>query len=169
MTYRFLTTMALFLTLFSAAQAQSPIPITLGPLAHNEARLSILATDGAEATYTPSELETFPTYRLTTTTPWRIQPATFDGVLLNDVLAAHGLQDTEVLRVEAENDYAVTLDKAVRDATPILLATRVDGRALSRRERGPILFVVGAEDYARLEVITERHLVWMARRIAPDG
>ena len=51
----------------------------------------IVAADGTEKSYSPADLEKFQTYSLTTTTPWRDDPADFQGVLLNDVLAANGL------------------------------------------------------------------------------
>ena len=69
------------------------------------------------------------------------------------------------IRVVAENDYAVTIPRAVWEASPLLVATRVDGAAHSRRARGPIQFVFDMAAYEASEVITESHWVWSAARI----
>ena len=164
----------IFVTLFagvfwaSVAAAQTPEPSTLSPIEHMDAELVVTGADGSETSYSPAELETLPTYRLRTTTPWREEPADFDGVLLTDLLERHGLLELESIEVLAENDFRTVIPRAVWDSVPVLLATRVNGAALTRRERGPILFVIGAEDFARNPVVSESHLVWMAARIAPE-
>jgi hypothetical protein len=104
--------------------------------------------------------------RLTTVTPWREAPAAFDGVLLTDLLAQNGLQDAAAINVVAENDYVVRISSDTWKRWPILIATRVNGKPHTRRQRGPIQFVlpmsednlVGREDY-------QNNWVWMAARI----
>lgn len=118
------------------------------------------------AQYDPAALETLGMYRLTTRTPWRDAPATFEGVRLNDLLAAHGLDDAQAIRVTAENDYSVVIPRTAWTDHDALVVTRVDGRAHSRRERGPIQFVF---DFDRDPVVGEKSFeqnwVWMAARI----
>ncbi len=151
----------LYFGLATSAMA-APKPVDLAPMHHMEAQLEVRVGDRSGTTYEPADLESFPTYRIETTTPWREEPAVFEGILLTDLLAAHGLLDAPSIRVTAENDYTTVITREVWEAAPILVATRVDGRPHSRRDRGPIQFVVPAEDYVGLSVVTESHLVWMA-------
>lgn len=150
----------------AAGVAAAPVKTALEPLTHLDATLTIRAPDGSVHVYTPAMLEELPTYSLTTATPWREKPARFEGILLSDLLERHGMADLDAIRVIAENDYTTTIERAVWTATPMVIATRVDGRAHSRRERGPIQFVVDSADYERLGEVREHHLVWMAATIA---
>lgn len=147
--------------------AAEPRPVTLDPATHRAASLSVTGVDGLVVTYAPSDLENMPTYAMETTTPWRQDMTLFEGVLLKDVLAASGLMDVEVIEVLAENDYAITIPDDVWELAPVMVATRANGKPLTRRDRGPLLFVIPAEYFARHDVITNSHLVWMAASIAP--
>ena len=149
----------------SRAVADAPNPVDLAPISHATAELVIVDADGVERRFTPATLEELDTFRLRTTTPWREEPAEFDGVLLSDLLQAGGLAGAEEIRVTAENDYSTVIPRAVWESTPVLVATRVDGRAHTRRERGPIQFVISMQDYEASTIATEAHMVWMAARI----
>ena len=142
-------------------------PVDLGPIKHAKAELVVVSPDGVQASYSPSDIETFPTFRIETTTPWRNEPAQFDGVLLRDLLDANGMGDLPAIRVTAENDFAVTIEREVWEDVDSLGATRVDDRPHSRRARGPIQFVIDREAFEASELAGERHLVWMAARIEP--
>lgn len=149
------------------ALAGSPQPVNLGPINHARAELVVVSPDGAQVSYTPSEIESFPTFRLQTTTPWRNEPAQFDGVMLRDLLAASGMAELPAVRVTAENDFAVTIEREVWEDVDIMVATRVNDRPHSRRSRGPIQFVIDHEAFETSDIAGERHLVWMAARIEP--
>jgi len=127
--------------------------------------LTVVASDGVETRYSAAELEMFPTCSLTTTTPWRDEPAVFEGVLLSDILKKNGLDGSPSILVTAENDYQTTMSKDLIDSVQILVATRADGKAQSRRVRGPIQFIIEAEAFAGSSPATESSLVWMAARI----
>lgn len=140
-------------------------PVELTPIAHSDATLTIVDSGGVEHVYGPTELEGLPTYALRTTTPWREEPALFEGVLLVDLLARHGLDQVEGVFVLAENDYVSEIGRAAWETGAIMIATRVDGRPHNRRARGPIQFVVPMQVLESEEAITTQHLVWMAARI----
>lgn len=152
----------------STAHAGEPVPVKLDPIDHEEAVLVIVGSDGTSATYTPEDLETFSTYSMTTTTPWREKEADFEGVLLSDLLAKHGLDGVDSILVTAENDYTTTMERALLDSVQILVATRVDGKPHSRRARGPIQFVIDSQAYAASDLTSESNFVWMASRIEVD-
>lgn len=151
--------------LVGAPVLAASVPIELNPIKHNRAELTVAGPMGERA-YTPQELEQLGARRLTTITPWRPKPAAFDGVLLSDLLRANGLWDAEEIHVVAENGYSVTLKSEDWKRWPILIATRVNGKPHTRRERGPIQFVMSMSDHR--ETGREEHLVkwvWMAKRI----
>lgn len=141
--------------------------VELSPVTHSDASLTIIDTSGAEHVYGPADLETLPTYALMTTTPWRQEPAVFEGVMLVELLVRHGLDQIDSISVLAENDYVSEIERAAWETGAIMIATRVDGRPLSRRERGPIQFVVPIQTFEDTEAITTQHLVWMAARVWP--
>ena len=142
-------------------------PVELADIRHREASLTIVDATGMAHVYTPADLEGLPTYMVETTTPWRETPARFEGVLLSDLLERHGLIDTPRLQVIAENDFVSEMDREVWQTGAIMIATRVDGAAHTRRARGPIQFVIPMQRYSSEEVLAERHLVWMAAEIRP--
>jgi len=165
--------MRLFLTAFAVAFsfplfiAAKPLATELEPINHTSANLVVVDASGAETAYDPAALEAMPTYQLTTTTPWRDDAARFDGIMLTDLLAAHGLTEVDEIRVTAENDFAVTIPREAWENLDILVATRVDGAPHTRRARGPIQFIIDDETYATSSLAEERFLVWMATRIEP--
>ena len=149
--------------LVSAAEPYAPVE--LENLRHDRASLSVVGPSG-EASYSPADLEAMGAVRMVTKTPWRPDEATFDGVLLSEILEAHGLLDADAIRVIAENDYAVTIPSEVWETWPIVVATRVNGQAHTRRERGPIQFVLPmSADAASGTGPAVHYWVWMAARI----
>lgn len=152
----------------AAAIAAPPEPVSLEPIEHLPAELVVVDQAGTEHIYTPADLEQLGAYRLTTTTPWRDTPAVFEGASLRDLLERHGLADGDAILVVAENEFQTIIEREVWENVPMILATRVDGQAHSRRARGPIQFVVPDDIYSRGEHVFERHLVWMAARIQPS-
>lgn len=149
--------------------AGPPVAVELAPMTHAEAALVVVGPDGSEMTYTPAMLEDFNTYSMTTATPWRDEPAQFEGVMLADILAANGLDSAGSILVTAENDYTTTLSRALLDSVDILVATRVDNRPHSRRARGPIQFVIDHDAFSASDLTSESNFVWMAARIEAGG
>jgi hypothetical protein len=137
----------------------------LAPLDLEQASLTVVDPEGGEVQYSAEELERFPTYALTTTTPWNEEPTLFEGVLLSDILAKSHLDGAHNIIVTAENDYQSIFSKELLDSVQILVATRVDGRPHSRRSRGPIQFIIDADAFRSSSFTSEANLVWMAARI----
>lgn len=151
------------LSIAGAAYAADPMPTQLEPMKLRASSLTVRATDGAETVYSGETLEALPTFAMETRTPWRPDPARFEGVLFSDILRAHGLEGRDVI-VTAENDFQVLIERDVHSVVPILVATRVNGQPHSRRERGPIQFVID-EEVATKGALKEAYFVWMAARI----
>ncbi|MEH6725862.1 MAG: hypothetical protein V7703_06845 [Hyphomicrobiales bacterium] len=164
---RFLAAAAAFVLSCQLALAGSLVKVELSPIEHLEATLVVVGKDGTQTAYTPAELEAFPTYSLTTTTPWREETAKFEGVLLTDILASSGLDKIDTVTVMAENDYKTVFERELWENVDFLVATRVNGAAISRRARGPFLFVIDMDTLTHSEIADESSLVWMASRIEP--
>lgn len=139
--------------------------VALPPVTHMPAELVVVAPDGTQTTYSQADLERFATYQMTTVTPWRENETDFQGVLLTDVLQAHGLGDARAIVVTAENDYTTEIPRELWEDIQVLIATRVEGQPHSRRHRGPIQFVIDMGQMEASEIANEGHLVWMAARI----
>ena len=131
---------------------------------HAVASLEVIGSEGQSAVYSPTQLEEFPTYEVETRTPCRAQPADFAGVLVSDVLARHDLLSAPMIVVTAENEFSAAFDRRAMMAAPILIATRADGAAHSRRARGPIQFVISEDDMKARGALNESPLVWMVTR-----
>lgn len=72
-------------------------------------------------------------------TPWTEGTVTFEGPLLREVLAAAGAKGSS-LKVRALNDYAA--DVPAEDAElDTILATKLDGKPMSVRDKGPLMLV----------------------------
>ncbi|MDH4414859.1 MAG: molybdopterin-dependent oxidoreductase [Rhizobium sp.] len=72
-------------------------------------------------------------------TPWTTGKVTFEGPLLREVLATVGATGTS-LKVRALNDYAA--DVPAEDAKlDTILATKLDGKLMSVRDKGPLMLV----------------------------
>jgi hypothetical protein len=168
MQIRYVLTLIATLIFPHSARADAPIAVSLDPLAHTEASLTVIAPDGTATIYSPQELETLTTYRIETVTPWRPTAARFDGVMLRDILSVNGLANAGAIKVTAENDYAISIPREVWTSIPVLIATRADDQPISRRNRGPIQFVISQHDFRTSEIPKERYLVWMAARIEAE-
>ena len=148
-----------------ASGAQAMERVEVGETRFSKATLTIAGRDG-EKSYDQAGLEALGTYGLETVTPWRKQPARFVGVRLMDLLHAHGLAEVTAIRVIAENDYAVTIQREDWQQNDVLVATRVNGKGHSRRERGPIQFIFDMSSNPRLgDEVFQSNWVWMASRI----
>lgn len=156
-----------FLTsaLLAATPALAMEPVDVEKTRFAKAELTVKSGE-RDFSFSPAELEELGTYTITTDTPWRETPAEFVGIRLTDLLDATGLQDASALRVIAENDYAITMDRDVWMNHDLLIATRVDGRGHTRRARGPIQFVFNmSENPATADQDFQSNWVWMAARI----
>ncbi len=139
--------------------------VALPAVTFQAAKLTVRGPTGASS-YTPAALEALGTWRLTTVTPWTPDPMAFDGVLLSDILASNGLADAASVRLVAENDFTVTIPRALWTDYPVLIATRVNGQPHTRRARGPLQVILPMSEHPVLGARENEHYwVWMAERI----
>jgi hypothetical protein len=118
-----------------------------------------------EAEFDRAMLEELGLARLRTWTPWTEGEPEFQGVLARQLMVAVGATGTEV-RAFALNDFESTIPLADFDLYPVLLATRIDGKQLQVRDKGPIWIVYPWSDYPELDDLpTRRKSVWQLRSL----
>ncbi|MBB4063877.1 molybdopterin-dependent oxidoreductase [Gellertiella hungarica] len=95
--------------------------------------------DGGNAVFDMSMLEALPGRSAKMETPWTTGAAEFSGPFLREVLKAAGARGAH-LKVKALNDYAA--DVPAEDAElDTILATKLDGKPMSVRDKGPLMLV----------------------------
>lgn len=127
-------------------------------------KIENMNSDGA-ALLDEGILSTFPKHRIETRTPWTDGVASFDGVLLSDVLAAVGACGNSLF-AEAINGYRIELPISDAEKFGVLLAMRMNGRPLSRRDKGPLWMVYPRDSFD--EIRDERYdsrWVWQLNKL----
>jgi hypothetical protein len=124
--------------------------------------------DGAAATFDMAMLEALAARSGAMETPWTEGKVTFSGPLLRAVLEAAGATG-DTLTVKALNDYAAKVP--IEDARDLdtILATRMDGRPMSVRDKGP-LFLIYPFD-TQPDLYNEKYFsrsVWQIKEIEVD-
>lgn len=110
-------------------------------------------------------LESLPGRVSSVNTPWYDSRKTFEGPLGSAVLDAVGATGT-TLRVVALNDYAAEIPAEDFRKHAVILATKLDGKPMSVREKGPI-FVIYPFD-ADPSLFNEKYFnrsVWQVKSI----
>jgi hypothetical protein len=163
------TIMALTLGLLLSSQAGAqPLPPPSGtPVLTISGKIGVTNV-GSQAVFDAAMLDRFEVRSITTQTPWYPNAVTFSGPALKAVLDAVQAQGRR-LKVVALNDYAAHVP--VSDATDygIILARRVNGKALSVRDKGPLFLMYPFDAYAELrrDDLYSR-AVWQIRHIAVE-
>ena len=100
-----------------------------------------------------------------TNTPWTDGAATFEGVLLSDVLRSVEAEGG-TLRLVALNDYSVEMPIDVVARFNPLLAVKRDGKVLSRRSKGPVFLIFDFDAIGSLQDIKLESLaVWQLKEV----
>ncbi len=115
--------------------------------------------------FTMAMIDALPQHSFTTRTPWYDRPVTFRGPRLSDVLAAVGAKGT-VLHAIAINDYRIAIPVQDTADHPVIMASRIDGRLIPVREKGPLFVVYPFDSSATLRssVYYERS-IWQLKSI----
>ena len=116
--------------------------------------------------FTLEQLAALPQVTILTENEWSDGPVNYTGPLVRDVLEHLALQDAEMLRFTAANDYYVDIPSSDFRKYNAIIAIEADGKALSRREKGPlwVMYPISDHDELRSQVIYSR-LIWQLVRI----
>ena len=133
----------------------------------------ILTVSGAIETANLSEtavfdqtmLEALPQLTIRTTTSWTDGVTEFEGPRVADVLDRVGA-DGETVTAIALNDYAVPIPAVDFDDYDVILALRMNGETMSRRDKGPIWIVYPRDDFPELATVEyNARWVWQLREL----
>lgn len=110
-------------------------------------------------------LEALGTEALSTTTSWTDGIQEFSGIPLRKVMSAVGARGKTVEAI-ALNDYTYEIEIEDFSRFPVILATKLNGRPLKVRDKGPLWIVYPLDDFREPEQIQiERRMVWQLRQL----
>ena len=96
--------------------------------------------NGDAADFDMAMLEALAGRTTTTATPWYDATKTFSGPLGSALLDAVGASGTS-MKVVALNEYETEIPVSDFTQYPVILATKLDGEAMSVRDKGPIFVI----------------------------
>lgn len=98
---------------------------------------------GAVMRLSAEQLAALPQRTTATATPWTDGVSRFTGPLARDVLEAAGVRITPAMVVQAQalNGYTVRIPAQDFQRWPVVLAFSMDGKALTRRDKGPLWII----------------------------
>jgi hypothetical protein len=100
-------------------------------------------------TFSLADLDKLPQKKLTVMTPWYPDAQTFEGPLLRDVLKTAGLQG-KTMKLRALNDYLITVPVSDIEKYDVILASRLNGKTMSVREKGPLFVMYPFEQHEEI-------------------
>lgn len=161
--------LSIFMGLSLALAGLAPLPPAAEEAA-TEVLLTVAPAPGEDAIpFDRAALDALPQQEVRTSTIWTVGTRSFSGPSLRSVLDAAGITGGTV-RLEAINDYSVTLDVAELEENVPIVASRIEGKPYTARQKGPLWIVypydAGAE--YRTETVYARS-VWQLVRITAAG
>ncbi|WP_210251015.1 oxidoreductase [Microvirga thermotolerans] len=126
---------------------------------------AIEATNGAgQARFDREMLEALGMASFRTTSAWSDGAQLYEGIPLRAVLDRVGARGSRII-ASALNGYEIAIPSEDLKF-PLLLATKVDGRVLTLRDKGPLWIVYPRDDYPELaDVRYESRWVWQLNRL----
>lgn len=110
-------------------------------------------------------LDALPQTHFTTSTIWTDGTAEYSGVELSTLLEAVEGDGTQLL-MTALNDYAIEVPASEAVSGGPILATRVDGKPLSVRDKGPIWVIYPFDDNEAYKTeVTYSRSIWQLKSI----
>lgn len=129
--------------------------------------LEVHARDGTLLkAYSLADLQAFDQITMRTSNEFVDGIATFTGPLAMAVLEDAGLPGDGMVRMTAANDYLIEVDTREFRHYGVILALTQDGKALSRRDKGPIWMMYPTSQFDELkEPVYNSRLIWQLVRI----
>lgn len=156
MAIRLATAVAIIVAL-AAAKAVAGTILTVTGAAGDPAATRVISEE---------EFHSFPTMTYATRTDYTDGPTMFTGPLAREVLGEETLRGASVAVMTAANDFAVEIPASDLVRYDVIFATRVNGRRLSRRDKGPIWVMYPLDRHQELQnsAINSR-LIWQLERL----
>lgn len=118
--------------------------------------------------FSVDELAALPQVSIVTENEFSNGAVEYRGPLVRDVLEHLALDEFEMLRFTAANDYYVDIPTSDFRRYNAILALEADGKPLSRRDKGPLWVMYPISDHPELQDSIYIHrLIWQVVRIEP--
>lgn len=147
------------------AMALDPLPVPTAPVVLTVSGNIGVTNSEQGAHFDQKMLDALGLTEVRTTTAWTDGAQVFEGVLLRSVLERVGATGTTITGI-ALNDYVAPIP--VEDATlyNVILASKMNGEALTVRDRGPLFVVYPRDDHPELqEPHRNDRWVWQLREL----
>lgn len=141
------------------------LPPPLGPVVLTVSGEIANTNEGALARFDMTSLEAMPGRTAAMETPWTEGKVAFEGPFLRSVLEAVGAHGGTI-RLTALNDYSADIPAGDATGLDTILATRMDGKPMSVRDKGPLFLVYPFDRSA--DLYNEKYFsrsVWQIREI----
>lgn len=145
----------------AGARGQTPDLVPAGGL-------EVVDDSGASVMLSAERLAALPQRVTLTHTAWTDGVRRFEGPLLSDVMAAAGMavKPDSLVQARALNDYLIEIPAADFRRWPVILAWSMDGKVLTRRDKGPFWIVYPRDDDRTLSDARYDHRwAWQLRRL----
>ena len=124
------------------------------------------ASPPVEIVLSEAQLNALEQQTLVTKTDYTDGPTTFIGPLVIDVMALVGQGPWETARMIAANDYAVEIPVSDFKAYDVILAHTMNGKPLSRRDKGPYWIMYPLDSHVELQdPLYNNRLIWQLKMI----
>jgi hypothetical protein len=115
---------------------------------------------------TLDDLTALPQHTVVTTNEFTDTPVAYTGPLARDVLELLALDGLDVVRFTAVNDYYIDVPTEDLHRYDVVLAMEADGKALSRRDKGPLWLMYPLSEHPELAgPIYNARLIWQVVRV----
>jgi len=139
--------------------------VTYAPSAMADALLTLRA-DGQTIELSRDAFDELETSEIKTGTNWTDGVSTFVGPLARDVIELIDNDGVETVSAVAANDYAVEIPISDFEKYNVILATEMDGKRLTLRDKGPIWIVYPRDDHPELdEPLFHGRWIWQLIRL----
>jgi hypothetical protein len=154
-----------FISCLAQAAADESLPQPTGRVILTISGDITKTNNGDKADFDLDMLHALGTRALSATTSWTDGTQEFSGVLMRDLLAAVGAKGKTVEAI-ALNDYTYSIDIEDFSLHPVIVATRLNGKILKIRDKGPLWIVYPLDTFTEEQRINiERRMVWQLRQL----
>lgn len=165
--FRRLLALRALIALFAVCQIAC---LTGAAAAEPLATLTVIAPNGTTRVLTGEDFTQLPQTTLQTNTAWTEGPQNFDGVLMREVLATVGVGPKDAanhsITVVAINDYSISIPLQDAYKYNVLIARKMNGKALSLRDKGPYWIVYPRDHHVELNDSRYDHRwAWQLKQI----
>lgn len=122
-----------------------------------------ITENGETVELTRDRFDELDTVEINTTTDWTDGVNVFRGPLVRDVLKAAGHNASVIVKLKARaaNDYTVEIPASDIQDYDVILATEMDGKQLTLRDKGPLWIVYPRDDHKELrDPVVNARWIW---------